>query len=303
MKGPDSESVERQGSDLCLPRRDAVKFIRYHPPGPLDRYIACFWWSRRDTPQECCEHILPSGGVQLVFALHDTPIICMPGPPSTQRIEWSHTLVHGPQWRHYTAGPKPRGATVGVAFRAGAAAAVLGVGMTDLAGHHVTLSTLWGSPGQDLHERLMVAADPIDIFHILERDLNARLRPSLLMHPAVSRALNSCSPTRPPPRVADVQLESGYSPRHFIALFRAAVGLTPKHYYRIQRFNNVARCLAAEGQCDLAELAASVGYSDQAHLTRDFREFAGVTPTQYRPGGSDRHLHHRATVQLGRHAR
>jgi AraC-like DNA-binding protein len=303
MNGPVSSSPERQGTRLCLPSRDSANFIRYHPNGPLDRYIACFWWSRRDTPQQYCEHILPSGGVQLVFALHDTPIICMPDPPSPQRIEWSHTLVHGPQWRHYTAGPKPPGAVVGVAFRAGAAGAVLGVGMTDLAGRHVTLPALWGRRGQDLHERLRVAAAPIDIFHILERALSAHIRHSLLMHPAVSHALNLCSPTRPPPRVADARLESGYSPRHFVALFRAAVGLTPKHYYRIQRFNNVARFLAAESKCDLAELAGSVGYSDQAHLTRDFREFAGVTPTQYRPGGSERHLHHKVTAPLGRHIR
>jgi AraC-like DNA-binding protein len=192
---------------------------------------------------------------------------------------------------------------VGVAFRRGAAAPVLGVGMTDLADHHVRLPTLWGKRGQDLHERMMAAADPMDIFHILERDFSARIRHSLLMHPAVSHALRSCSSTWPPPQVADVQLESGYSPKHFIALFRAAVGLTPKHFYRIQRFNGVLRCLASGGKCDLAELAASAGYSDQAHLTRDFREFAGVTPTQYRPGGSDRHLHHRATGQVGLHAR
>ena len=280
-----------------------MNFIRYHPPGPLDQYIACFWWSRRDLPQDYCEHILPSGGVQLLFALHDTPIICFPGPASTRRIEWSHSLVHGPQWSYYVAGPKPRGAVVGVAFRPGAAAAILGIGMTDLAGHHVTLPTLWGRRAQDLHERMMAAVDPIGIFHILEQDFRARIQHSLSMHPAVLHALKPCSPTWPPPRVADVQLESGYSAKHFVKLFRAAVGVTPKHYYRIQRFNSVLRYLAAESPCNLAELAASVGYADQAHLSREFREFAGVTPTQYRPGGANRHLHHRATEQIGPHTR
>jgi AraC-like DNA-binding protein len=278
---------------------EPVNFLRYSPAAPLDRYVRCFWWSRRDAPQNYSEHMLPSGGVHLIFALHDIPIACVPDPSSTRTIEWSHTLVHGPQWNYYIAGPKPRGEVVGVAFRPGAAGAVLGVPMTDLADHHVTLSTLWGKRGQELHQRMMAAVDPMEIFGILERDFSACIQHSLLMHPAIAHALKSWSPTWPPARVSDVQLESGYSPRHFIGLFRSAIGLTPKHYYRIQRFNSVLRYLASGRNGDLAEIAALAGYSDQAHLTRDFREFAGITPTQYRPGGSDRHLHHRATEQVG----
>jgi AraC-like DNA-binding protein len=303
MDGPHSPSSEGQRSRTRLPNREPVNFLRYRPAAPLDRYVSCFWWSRREAPQHYSEHMLPSGGAQMVFALHDTPIACLPDPASTRTIKWSRTVVHGPQWTYYIAGPKPRGAVVGVAFRPGAAAAVLGIAMTDLADHHVSLSTLWGRRGQQLHERLMVAADPMEIFGILEQDFSACIRHSLLMHPAVSHALKSWSPTRPPARVSDVQLESGYSPKHFIALFRSAIGLTPKHYYRIQRFNSVVQCLASERHRDLAETAATLGYADQAHLTRDFREFAGVTPTQYRPAGSDRHLHHRATEQVGPNAR
>ena len=94
-------------------------------------------------------------------------------------------------------------------------------------------------------------------------------------------------------RVAEIQRAAGYSPRHFIALFRAAVGLTPKHYYRVKRFTNVVRRLA-EGKVEsLADLSAEAGYSDQAHLTREFREFSGVSPTRYRPRGAASILHHR----------
>lgn len=81
---------------------------------------------------------------------------------------------------------------------------------------------------------------------------------------------------------------------HFIELFRSAVGLTPKHFYRVQRFAAVLRRLATAGAADLADLATSAGYSDQAHLTREFRAFAGITPTQYRPRGTDAVFHHRA---------
>jgi AraC-like DNA-binding protein len=272
-----------------------MPMIRHRPTAPLDAYIDCFWWSRRSEPQTFCEHMLPSGGTQLIFALHETPILCLPRG-STQNStwpSWSRGVLHGPQWNYFVAGPKPAGAVVGVSFKPGAAGILLDVSMTEITDRHIGLDDLWGHRGRVLHERLLAAKNTAQLFGLLERALLARMRRPFLLHPAVAHALTSAALLPAPLRVSHIQRRTGYSARHFIELFRDAVGLTPKHYYRVQRFTTVVQRLARDVQPKLSDIAALAGYSDQSHLTREFRDFAGVSPSRYRPSGPDRILHHR----------
>ncbi|HEX3911866.1 MAG TPA: helix-turn-helix domain-containing protein [Steroidobacteraceae bacterium] len=269
--------------------------IRYRPAAPLDRYVDCFWWSQRNEPQLHCEHMLPSGTAQLIFALHDKPIACWMDSSQANSLTWTRALLHGPQWGYFVSGPKPCGVVAGVSFRPGAAGCVLGLPMTELTDRHVTLDTLWGAAAQSLHERLREAGKPPAVFQVIEQELMKRLERPLLIHPAIAHALAPHATGWAQTRVMDIQREAGYSPRHFIALFRAAVGLTPKHYYRVERFTAALQSLASNRGMNLANLAASLGYSDQAHLTREFRDFAGITPRQYRPRGPDSAFHHVAS--------
>ena len=272
-----------------------MSMIRYRPAAPLDSYVDCFWWSQRDAPQLHCEHMLPSGTAQLVFALHDEPITCWTGSSQANSLIWTHGLLHGPQWSYYVSGPKPCGIVVGVSFRPGAAGHVLGLPITEFTDRHVTINALWGAAGESLHERLREAGKPPAVFQVIEQELMARLRRPLLIHPAIAHALAQHVTGWGHTRVTDIQREAGYSPRHFIALFRAAVGLTPKHYYRVKRFTAALQRLSSNSDTNLAHLAASLGYSDQAHFTREFRDFAGITPRQYRPRAPDSALHHVAS--------
>jgi AraC-like DNA-binding protein len=275
-----------------------MQLIRYQPAPPLDRYIECFWYSDRRVPVDHSEHMLPSGQAQLLFALHELPILCR-SAGSEESITWSRSIVHGPQSSYYIAGPKPKGGVVGVSFRPGGAGAVLGVPMAELADCHVALDAIWGTRGMDLHHRLLSAIEPGEMFRILDKSLSARICRPLLIHPAVARTL------APQPAdvsstagIADIQRASGYSPKHFIAMFHSAVGLTPKRYYRIRRFNWAVRHMAVGRGSGLAAIAAAAGYSDQAHMSREFRELAGVAPSKYQPTSDERPLHHRAATEL-----
>ena len=80
--------------------------------------------------------------------------------------------------------------------------------------------------------------------------------------------------------VAELADEVGWSRRHLAARFREHVGLPPKALARILRFERAAERLRRGA--DLADAALDSGYYDQAHFNRDFKAFAGVTPTEYR---------------------
>jgi AraC-like DNA-binding protein len=146
-----------------------------------------------------------------------------------------------------------------------------------------------------MRERLLEANEPMAILRALERELMARLTRPLLIHPAIAHALADPVQGWGFTRISSVQRRTGYSPKQFISLFRGVVGLTPKHYYRVKRFTAALQTLASGSRSSLAETAASLGYADQSHMTREFRAFAGITPAQYRPRGADGVLHHLAT--------
>ncbi len=74
--------------------------------------------------------------------------------------------------------------------------------------------------------------------------------------------------------------ETGWSHRHLVRQFTEEIGLTPKVLARVLRFGQAADRLAHTTGGHLADIAADCGYYNQAHFTRDFRAFAGVTPTE-----------------------
>ncbi len=82
-------------------------------------------------------------------------------------------------------------------------------------------------------------------------------------------------------RVAEIARRVGWSQRHLTARFRAETGLAPKGAARVVRFDRARRALAARPRPDLAALAAATGYADQAHLTREWRAFTGLSPLRW----------------------
>jgi AraC-like DNA-binding protein len=81
---------------------------------------------------------------------------------------------------------------------------------------------------------------------------------------------------------ADAAAEVCLCPRHFERQFKLAVGISPKTFARVVRFNHARRFLSAHPRKDLSAIAAECGYYDHAHLIKDFKTLSGDTPAGFR---------------------
>jgi AraC-like DNA-binding protein len=152
---------------------------------------------------------------------------------------------------------------------------LLGMPMAELTRQVVELEELIGR--DELSERLATAPDWGTRFALLEREIARRTLAAPPVAPELEWAWRRLSDGVP---VGELAAELGWSRRHFTATVRRELGLAPKPLARLLRFERAVERLRAGDE--LADVALDSGYYDQAHFNRDFKAFAGVTPTEYR---------------------
>ena len=153
--------------------------------------------------------------------------------------------------------------------------------MHTLTNQTIELEDLLGIAARRLTDQLQEVSDWEMRFRILDAfiiDRVARARPG---SPAIDWAWKRLSETSGLIDVRTLASGIGWSRKHLISRFRHEIGLPPKTVARIVRFSRVTEMLAQNDVIRWIEIAQSCGYYDQAHLIRDFREFAGSTPGEY----------------------
>lgn len=171
--------------------------------------------------------------------------------------------------------------TMSICFKPGGASLFLPLPASEITNQVVDLFTLWGTAAIDLREQLLAARTRSEMVCILERFFLAHIAWERAMHPAVISALASFQAGNKRRSISEVTAQLGMSPKRFIHLFEEAVGLTPKVFCRLLRFQEVLSLTEVEQRSSWAELALSCGYFDQAHFNHDFQAFSGLTPQAY----------------------
>ena len=151
--------------------------------------------------------------------------------------------------------------------------------MGELTRRVVELEDLIGAGAHELAERLAAASDWSSRFALLERAIATRTLEAPPVAPALEWAWRRLHETDGAVPIGVLAGELGWSRRHLTATFRRELGMAPKPLARLLRFERaVARLRAGAG---LVDAALDSGYYDQAHFNRDFKQFAGRTPTEY----------------------
>lgn len=253
----------------------------YIPKPPLSDFVHSFWLYDSKQSFGARERALPSGTVELVINLHDEPLRISNRDNQIEFTSFRHSLISGPQSRFFEGEMPAPVSLVGVHFKPGGAYPFLGLPLNELTNSFETLDVLWGSAGADLRDRLLAADSAAGKFRILESFLRMKLRASPPLSSAVAFAVKEIQSAAKPRPISAITEQIGISPRHFIHIFSREVGMAPKLFCRIQRFQRVLRLVETVNQVEWGDLCLACEYYDQAHLIHDFRAFSGCTPTEY----------------------
>ncbi len=167
---------------------------------------------------------------------------------------------------------------VGVRLRPAGAAALFESPLNELTGTAVRLDELIGAEAARIGERLHEAGSHADRLRLMVHWVSTRMTAGIGTETAVARAVSEIERSQGALAVADLV---GASPKSFRRRFVENVGVGPKTFARIVRFRRTA-ALLARAETPLQEVAAAHGYFDQAHMSAEFRAFAGMPPGRFR---------------------
>jgi AraC-like DNA-binding protein len=257
-----------------------MDYVARVPAPPLDRYIDDLY-CLIGTPRHHRVNVPPMPSAHLFLNLGGPARLCDSDPavpPATMADGWFMGL-----WtRRFTVEYPAFVHLVGVHFKPWGMSPFAGLPADELRDRWVPVDAVWRRSLDRIRNRVGGAASPDDALRALEEELRARLAEAppqgleLVRHTGLR--LETEFGALP---IAGLAEAAGVSPNHLTAQFRRHVGVTPKRVARIYRFARLILSVDALRPADWAGLANLAGFYDQAHFSREFKDFTGHTPSEY----------------------
>ena len=249
--------------------------VHHVPRAPLSDFVRVLWYWDGYCQPHARERILPDGSMNIVFDLAES------APLGRNCNGMPKQVIAGAHSTFMVTDTADMVTTLGINFKPGGAFPFLRMPACELNDQCILLDDVFGSGVRSLRERLLESVTPAQKLAVAEQWLLSQLARPLEKHPAVEYATRQFLRDCVAQPLSAVLGRIGYSQRHFNQLFTSEVGLTPKRFQRVRRFQRVITSIASSPDVDLADLALSCGYYDQPHFAHDFRSFAGLSPAEY----------------------
>jgi len=260
---------------------------RARPSEPLCPYVAWYTGYRQRGVPPARHRGLPSPFLTFIVTL-DEPLVILAHPDPGQRPGHFHTLLGGLHSAPALIAHQGAQSGIQVALRPLGTRALLGLPAGELAGIDVPAEAVLSDLCSELRARVLAAAAWTERFAVLDEILLRRMNAAQLgVAPEIGWAWRQLLTSGGAILVSDLAEQTGWSGRHLASRFREEIGLTPKAAARVIRFDRARRLLARRATAAtgpgyrLADLAATCGYFDQAHLAREFNALAGCPPSQW----------------------
>lgn len=259
--------------------------LQIHKPAyPLDKFVEHLVYYAGLSTTHNLDRFLPDGNTEIIIDLTENPQFIYDNQTLQEIQTCRHAWVSGVRTRPITI-PSGKGSRMLiVAFKRGKAYPFYRFSMSELTDLVVAADLVFGTDIYQLREQLFAAKSIDRMFDVTEAFLLHQAGEAIcesVSSRCIGYAVSGITNQPTSQRLYQLSDEVGYSQKHFINLFREQVGVLPKQYLRIMRFQKAIGAIENNQPIRWSNIALESGYYDQAHFINDFKQFSGFTPNEY----------------------
>lgn len=263
-----------------------MQYTPYMPEGELSAMVEVIFHVKDYTPEHHIERLVPDGFASLVIELDDQERYIYDNESLEKMQVCTGSWVSGLFDQYISISALPRTELIAVRFKPGGLFPFLTNNTYDY--HNIVL------PGMDVlgHDTNVLRKDLKSIISPMEKTQSlARWLERKKINettPAIQRACQHIMHNPTLSTIEEVVTASGYSKKQFIHLFKKEIGLTPKLFQRIMKFQQILPHIQNKEKVNWTQISHDCGYYDQAHFIRDFKRFSGYNPSEFLDNDFDR---------------
>lgn len=262
-------------------------FETYIPKFPLNQFIDCFIYYEGFNYEHSVDRFLPNGDTEILIDFNDQPQYIYDNE-SLKEIQACHNIwASGIRTEPITIPAGTDARMMVIMCKKGMAYPFFPFPMDEISDSVIDADLIWGMSFAYLREKLLETPDVDLRFKLTEDFLVRNFLGSALLNPCVDYALTEIIRRPDQINLSRLSEKIGYSQKHFISMFKRQVGVTPKAYLKILRFQKAITDIEHSAKVDWMSISHDCGFYDQAHFINDFRLFSGFTPEQYLKQKSD----------------
>lgn len=250
-----------------------------NPSPALAPYVRYYWLLETDSPVESTERIIPSGNVQMLF-YRGNPVLIS----STNELrQINNQSVLCGQFIGFS-DLKYCGTIriLTVVFHTYAAGAFFRMPVSELCHHKLSADEVGDRELLELEDRILHEDDDRNCIRLIEQFLLRRLDPPREHNlERMLSAIHTINKSKGELHISDLASSVFLSTKQFQRVFTSHVGISPKEFMRIVRFQQALHLLQTTPGMSFTRLAGECGFYDQSHLIHEFKEFSGYTPKEY----------------------
>lgn len=257
----------------------SMVYNEYNPSETLAPYIRCYWnLENQDTSTaRNRERIFPDGCIELIF--HYGDLFRKYDTENTYEIQ-PRSFIHGQLKRFIEIEATGRIGIFSVRFQPGGLQGFIGFNVSELTDRVVSIEEIWGKDGQNISDEILKAGNPEERIQAIEKFLLSKLT-ATDKDKLIANCVDMIIQRHGNISIEELVVAQGISKRQIERMFTAGVGISPKFMARIIRFNHTLQMIENKTFNNFTSVAFEVGFYDQAHFIKDFRELTGLNPKQY----------------------